>query len=273
MRDHYFRSTLASPEFGGTTGGTTSSAATLASERARVQQGNEQQQSNEQQTSESNNNQNTQNNTGNYDQFLAELWNPPEGNSNNNNNAQNNSGGNEQQQQQPQNSEERLRQHLDKLDFGTGIDWTKFNEEAQNGNFERLETGVKNAVEQSYTQALRDLIPVMNQKIEASIGEAVSKATSNVNADSAVSAMNGELPYTKEKTFAPMAEAVLRQTIAKGKSPDEAIKVVDAFFQAAGDLGRDRDSREPTDSPGSRGFGGNRKPSNDIDFDQLFAAT
>ena len=203
------------------------------------------------------------NNASDHKQFLAELWQPDEANQQTS--QQNNQGS--QQQQPATNKPASLREHLDGINFGSGIDYREFQEQMREGNFEALEAGFKKAMEDTYVRAISDMLPEINQKIDAAVQKAVQTATDTVGQDKAVDRMNEALAFTKDEIWAPMANAVLQRAMSKGKTVEQAIEVVDFYFASMSEV---TGHNKAPNNPGDAGFGGNSTGNSGANFDSLF---
>lgn len=168
---------------------------------------------------------------------------------------ENNSGNGNDNANQGNDANARFQQHIDTLDFTSGVDATGILQAISEGDAEALGTALQQVGINAYRNAMVDANKVVQQRVDAA-SESVKNDISAQNATSeVVNAMNNELPFTKKAAYAPMAKLVLTQFLEKGANPQDAIKEVGKYFQnLSGEVGN-LSQGAPNGRPASR-FGG-----------------
>lgn len=123
-----------------------------------------------------------------------------------------------------------LDQHVKNMNLLDGID----TEAIMNGLSNSDPSALVNALQTTSENVAKRLIPTMAQlmdrKIQAAVENAVSEARGATQTDLAYQRMESALPFTKEGFVQPVARAVMKQQLQKGKSEEDAIGVVKGFF-------------------------------------------
>lgn len=175
---------------------------------------------------DSNNNNNVDNNTSIWDNNINNDGNNDQ---NNNNQNQNNQQNNNQNQQT---ASEIFDQHVADLDLTSGIDLSKLQEEAADGNFESINKAFETVSANTYKAALQQMNTLVDNKIATAFDKAVSESSSAMNENMAIKEMHSALPFAGDKDIAPVAEAAMKQIMSQGASVSEAIEKVGQFFQS-----------------------------------------
>ena len=197
------------------------------------------------------------NNQQNNDDNFEEIWQNPI----------DDTGGQQQQQQQqqlqqpvkePVDSNKVFNEYIEKLELTKTVDLAEISEELNQGKTEGLGNALKTVAAQTYRQAMVDMSKIIDQKVKAGVAAAVQQSNNAVQGNMAVTQMNTALSFTKNPAIAPVAGAVLSQLIKKGKSVDDAVDGVRAFFQntskiSAKELGL---QNPPRGRPGNQPFNG-----------------
>ncbi len=204
------------------------------------------------------------NNQQNNDDKFEEIWQNPT----------DDTGGPQQQQQQqqvqqstaePVDSNKVFNEYIEKLELTKSVDLQEISEELNQGKTDGLGNALKTVAAQTYRQAMVDMSKIIDQKVKAGVQAAVQQSNNQVQGNMAVTQMNTALSFTKNPAIAPVAGAVLSQLIKKGKSVDDAVDGVRAFFQntskiSAKELGL---QNPPRGRPGNQPFNGTGDLGND----------
>ncbi len=171
----------------------------------------------------------------------------------------------QQQQQQEPSAEETFGKYITSLNLTKDVDLTKISEELNQGKTEGLGTAFSAIAAQTYRQAMVDMSKVIDQKVAAGIEAAVTKSSNAVHGDMAVRQMNTTLEFTQNPAIAPIANAALAQLIKKGKTVDEAVESVRAFFTKTSQLSAKelKLQNPPRGRPGNQPFNGAGDVGND----------
>ncbi len=206
-----------------------------------------------------------QNNQQNNDDNFEQIWENPT----------DDTGGQQQQQQQtqlqqpvkdPVDPDKVFNTYIDKLELTKSVNLEEISTELSQGKTEGLGNALKTVAAQTYRQAMVDMSKIIDKKVKAGVEAAVQQSQNAVQGNMAVTQMNTALSFTKNPAIAPVASAVLSQLIKKGKSVDDAVDGVRAFFQntskiSAKELGL---QNPPRGRPGNQPFNG----TGDIDDDE-----
>ena len=141
-----------------------------------------------------------------------------------------------QQVEQQPSSAEVLETHIKGLDLTNGIDTDAIVKGLAEGDTTVLAGAFAKVSENTYKAILPDVNRLMDSKVKAAVEAAVGQAGANYKGDQLTGAMHTALPFTKDPSMAPIASAVLAKFTEAGKTQDEAIESVRAFFAHAGKL-------------------------------------
>lgn len=173
-------------------------------------------------------NEGDQNNDGDNTQTFDDLWHTNnESNANAGQNADQNT--NQQTQQKPS-AEEAFNQHLQSLDLN--FDTTAYHTALQAGDFEGANAMQLEHSQKIYKQAMVNLNKVINTRIEQSQTQMQQDTQSTLQSTTVINKMHEALPFTKSKANAPIAQAVLKQMLQNGKSPEDAITATGDYFKS-----------------------------------------
>lgn len=215
---------------------------------------------------ENNQNKGGENNSENNVDNFSNLWENEDNKETENNNTNNTNTANAEP---ANNAADAFKNHIDGLDLTAGIDMNKISEGIKEGNFEDLTSAFKTVAGNAYQNAIMDSTKIMDAKIEKAVSNAVSQAKGNYQADQATQQLHTALPFTKDAAIAPVATAVMTQLIGKGKSSEEAIMGVKAFFAQTSKLSaKDLDLQiAPAGTPNGGRRGNNVFPAVDTEDD------
>ena len=165
--------------------------------------------------------------------------------------------------------------YIDGLNLTDGVELAAISEELNQGNTDSLNKAFGQVARSVYRQTMIDVNRVMDKKIEQGVAKAVEQSGNAVQGNMAVDKMKGILGFTKDPTISPIASAVLAQLIKKGKSVDEAIVGVEAFFRTTANISaKELNRRNPPQSrPGGKTFQTNNIPevddADDVDWMEM----
>ena len=165
--------------------------------------------------------------------------------------------------------------YIEGLNLTDGIELATISADLNQGNTDSLNKAFGQVAQTVYRQTMIDVNRVMDKKIEQGITKAVEQSGNAVQGNMAVDKMRGTLGFTKDPTISPIASAVLAQLIKKGKSVDEAIVGVEAFFRTTANISaKELNRRNPPQSrPGGKTFQTNNIPevddADDVDWMEM----
>lgn len=128
----------------------------------------------------------------------------------------------------------------------------------------------RGAAEDAYRHGMIDNQNVLKNKLDAAVEQAVTRSDGSRRASEVVNMMNTALPFTKDPDIKPVADALLSQQIKNGKSPEDSIKIITAFFKRTSGL--TARSLEDNGPPGNGGFSGRRGGGESVENADWFAA-
>lgn len=178
-----------------------------------------------------NQNNNDDNNGDPNDQMINDIWKEEQANTRkqkqqDEQDADDNRGGG-----QTPNAEEQLQSYLKKV----GLD----DFELSDDEVEQLRTGDANAVmrkvnqriQRAHLAGLESFNRLVSDRIPKMVEEAVKKSTKIFVDDKARDTMNKELPWTKNKLMAPVAESVMKRFMDQGADIPQAVAATKKYFQ------------------------------------------
>ena len=211
-----------------------------------------------------------QDNNDNNDDILKGLWEDPSEDPNKKRQADI-----DPQQKPVDDPSKTFNTYIESLNLGDGLELATISEELNQGNTDSLNKAFGQVARSVYRQTMIDVNRVMDKKIEQGVAKAVEQSGNAVQGNMAVDKMKGILGFTKDPTISPIASAVLAQLIKKGKSVDEAIVGVEAFFRTTANISaKELNRRNPPQSrPGGKTFQTNNIPevddADDVDWMEM----
>ncbi len=149
--------------------------------------------------------------------------------------------------------EEKMQAHITGLNLTKGIDTNQVMEDIREGKVESFGAAMNAVGGNAYQAAMTDMNSIMDAKIAKATEDATANANATMNSNLAVSQMNTAMPFTKDPDIAPIAKAVLAQTLKSGADTEAAIGAVEKFFaKAAGQI--NKSMQPPTNQSGNPQF-------------------
>lgn len=193
-------------------------------------------QRNNNQNNDNNNNNDTNNNDGGIDDNLIDnIWDKIENKiDGNNQNNQNNQQQNNQQQQGEQDPQKRLNTYLEGVGLTPFVLTDEEKTAATSGDFGPVLAKVQQQIVQAHVKALAGSETMIQSAVAKAMKEAQTGATATFLGQMNLQKMNEALPYTKDKSIAPVASTVMQKFLDRKMSTEDAIKGVDAYFKNIG---------------------------------------
>ena len=181
-----------------------------------------------------------QNNTGNNDDILADLWGSTRGESAGERRQENSNQQNSGQNSPNVDPQDQIKRHFESIGLG---DFTLSADERQqlvDGNPDAVMNRINERMQNMYIQTMRSI----NTLLERSVGEAVTRANQNTADQIAAGGFRTRLydavPFAKDPIISPVAEGVARKLFERGFSESEVIDGVKEYFarisKASGDM-------------------------------------
>lgn len=194
-------------------------------------------QNNQNNQNNSNNNDGNKNDGGIDDNLIDNIWdkieNKGDNQNNNNQNNQNNNNNNNQNQGEAD-PQKRLNTYLE----GVGLTPFVLTEEektaASGGDFAPILAKVQQQIVQAHVKALSGSETMIQSAVAKAMKEAQTGATQTFLGQMNLQKMNEALPYTKDKSIAPVAATVMQRFLDRKMSTEDCIKGVDAYFKNIG---------------------------------------
>ena len=148
----------------------------------------------------------------------------------------------DQQQQQQPGGPDAFANFVNSINFTEGVELgdaiTQFND----GKPEALQTALNSIGANAFKQSMVMANRLMDKRIDSAVEEAVTKATGKVNSNLAFDKLANSLPFTKEDSVSPVAQAVMTGFLRQNQDVDTAIQNTGKYFEkmlrdAAADLG------------------------------------
>ena len=127
--------------------------------------------------------------------------------------------------------EEQMQAHITGLNLTDGIDSNQIMEDIREGKPESFNAALQAVSGNAYRAAMTSMNEIINAKIAEVTETATANANASVSANMAVSQMQTEMPFTKDKDIEPIAKAVLTQALKSAGSTEEALVSVKGFFE------------------------------------------
>lgn len=167
-----------------------------------------------------------ENNAQNNEQDYADLW-----HTSNNQSADNNNQPNPDSQNRPAvNPEEAMQAHIANLGLTKNLDFRAITNDLNSGRTDSLQAAFSEMAGNVYKAAIQDAAKVAEAKARQAEDSATTRSRGDYRSDMLVTDMHKQLDYTSAPAIEPIAKAVLTKFIQNGKTPNEAIKEVDRFF-------------------------------------------
>jgi hypothetical protein len=187
-----------------------------------------------------------ENNEQNNEQNYADLWHTSTNQQDETNN------------QQPAGSaaaadpEKAMQLHIANLGLTKNLDFRAITNDLNSGRTESLQAAFTEMAGNVYKAAIQDAAKVAEAKARQAEDSATSRSRGDYRSDMLVADMHKQLEYTSAPGIEPIAKAVLTKFIQNGKTPNDAIKEVDRFFNhVSTKIGG---QRETQGTPGSGRF-------------------
>lgn len=161
-----------------------------------------------------------------------------------------------QQQQQAAPQQQNLASSFDQRVAGFNFAQASLNQEQQaamqqafqagdmNGFMQAFNPALNSMMQQVYRQAIMDSGTLAEAAVNRAVDQSKNWTTQAYATDKARNQMHTRLPWTADPALGPVAESVLQRVMGQGKSLDQAIEAVDAFFNHAdGVRGNKRNSQ------------------------------
>ena len=166
-------------------------------------------------------------NAGVDDDVIANIWDKVENKDNKDNNQQQQT---QQVQQQQVDPAAQMQQYLSKVGL-TGIELTTEEKEAAtNGDFGPMLAKLNQQIVNAHVKGLSGSKELIDKAVKDAVATVRDQAVSHYMGQHNITELNRALPWTKEKSIAPVAASVMQKFLDRGWDTERAVKGVKDYF-------------------------------------------